>query len=68
MDNKIKFQSMEDYWATARLDYLRDIPMEAKKEIERIYREEIDPNFFANYFCSACYLNCIKRLINHFQI
>ena len=66
--NKEAFNALEDYWATVRIGYLREIPMPVKKEIERIYREEVDPGFLPNYFCSACFFAACERLIKYFKL
>ena len=66
--NKEKFKILEPWWSTVRIGYIREIPIDVKQEIERIYRAEIDPNFVANYYCKACYFDCIKRLIKFYDL
>jgi hypothetical protein len=68
LTNKDKFKELEPHWATVRLGYLREIPMEVKKEIESIYKSEIDSTFFANYYCKGCFYNIIERLIRFYDL
>lgn len=66
--NKDIFKELEPHWATVRVGYIRDIPTEVKKEIERIYKAEIDPTFLPNYFCNGCFFNAIERLIKYYGL
>ena len=53
---------------TVRVGYIRDISMEFKDELERIYKEEIDINWLPNRWCKACYYDAIRRLIIKFAL
>ena len=66
--NKEEFIKFEFDWGTARLDYVRTLLPETKLAIERIYREEIDPRWIPNQYCSSCYLTAIKRLIQLYDL
>lgn len=68
MGNKEKFISLESEWGTVRVGFIRELSQESKNEIERIYKEEIDPNWLPNKWCKACYFDAIKRLINWFKV
>lgn len=68
MGNKEKFISLESEWATVRVGFIRELSQESKNEIERIYKEEIDPSWLPNKWCKACYFDAIKRLINWFKL
>ena len=68
MGNKEKFISYENEWMTVRVGYIRDLSMEFKDELERIYKEEIDQNWFPNRWCKACYYDAIRRLIIKFKL
>jgi CRISPR/Cas system-associated exonuclease Cas4 (RecB family) len=66
--NKQSFLKYENEWMTVRVGYLREITTECKNEIERIYKEEIDPNWLPNKWCKACYYDAIRRLIIKFGV
>lgn len=68
MGNKEKFISYENEWMTVRVGYIRDLSMEFKDELERIYKEEIDINWLPNRWCKACYYDAIRRLIIKFAL
>lgn len=65
---KKEFIKFEFDWGTARLGYLRTMTHETKQAVERIYREEIDPRWLPNQYCSGCYLTAIKRLIELYEL
>ena len=60
--------SFESEWGIARLDQMRSLSPDAKAQIERIYREEIDPRWLPNKGCGSCYLPAIKRLIELYEL
>lgn len=64
--NRARFQAIESHWGTIRMGYLKSIEGEVKAEIESIYREELDPKWLPNRYCSGCYFNAVKDLIHHF--
>lgn len=64
--NRQKFQALEEHWGTVRIGHLKSLDAEIKLEIERIYKEELDPRWMPNRYCSGCYFNAIKDLILHF--
>ncbi len=66
--NKQAFINIEYHWHTVRADFLRSLEPDIKKEIERIYKEEIDAGWNPNYFCGGCFLKAIKQLIKHFEL
>lgn len=68
LTNKQKFASLEQHWATVRIGYIREIPPNVKDEIERIYKEDIEPTWLPNKYCKACYFDAIERLIKFYQL
>lgn len=66
--NKQKFIELEQWWATVRVGFIREIPNDVKDEFERIYKAEIDPNWLPNKYCKACYFDAIKRLIRFYDL
>ena len=64
--NRAKFIELEKYWGTVRLGFLNSLDGEIKLQIEHIYREELDPRWLPNKFCSGCYFNAVRDLIHHF--
>lgn len=64
--NRTKFLEIEQHWHTVRIGHLKSLDGEIILEIERIYKEEIDPRWLPNRYCSGCYFNAIKDLIQHF--
>ena len=64
--NRAKFQSLESHWGTVRIGHLRSLEGDVKAEIERIYKEELDPRWLPNRYCSGCYFKAIQDLILHF--
>jgi hypothetical protein len=58
--NKINFESVA-------LGFTRNIHHNVLSEYERIYRENIDPQFVLIYYCGACVFDMIKRLSNHYE-
>lgn len=67
-ENKAAFLAIEYHWHTIRHGFMRQMEMPAKNEIERIYKEEIEPNFLPNKVCGSCYMDAVKVLINHFKV
>lgn len=68
ISNKQKFAMLEQHWASVRLGYIREIPNDVKNEIERIYKEELEPTWLPNKYCKACYFTAIERLIRFFEL
>jgi len=68
MTNKEAFVKYENEWMTVKVGYIRDLSLEFKDELERIYKEEIDTNWFPNRWCKACYYDAIRRLIIKFEL
>lgn len=66
--NKSAFVQIEYYWHTVRHDQLRELPGDVKSEIERIYKEELDPKWLPNMYCKGCFFKAIKDLIYHFKL
>jgi hypothetical protein len=66
--NKQSFLILEPHWATVRIGYIRDLPLSAKDEIERIYKQEIEPTWLPNKWCNACYFDAIQRLIKWYEL
>ena len=64
--NRAQFMELEKYWGTVRLGFLNSLDGEIKLQIEHIYREELDPRWLPNKFCSGCYFNAVRDLIHHF--
>ncbi len=60
MNNKQTFVKYENEWMTVRNGFLRDLTMECKNEVERIYKEEVDINWLPNKWCKACYFDAIR--------
>jgi hypothetical protein len=68
MSNKQTFVKYEHEWMTVKSGFLREISTECKNEVERIYKEEIDINWFPNRWCKSCYYDAIRRLIIKFGL
>jgi len=66
--NKATFLAIEYYWHTVRIGYIREITAEVKIEIERIYKEQLDPTWLPNRYCKGCYFKAVQDLIYHFQL
>lgn len=66
--NKASFVAIENEWKTVRIGYIRNLSGEAKAEIERIYREELDQTWLPNRYCSGCYFKAVEELIYHFNL
>lgn len=66
--NRAAFLSIQYHWETVKIGYLREIDGVAKNEIERIYKEELDPKWLPNRYCKGCYFNAINDLIYHFKL
>ena len=64
--NRERFQALETQWDTVRVGHLKSLDAEVKIEIERIYKEEIDPKWLPNRYCGGCYFKAVKELIQHF--
>ena len=64
--NRRKFQELESHWGTVRIGHLKSLDGEVKVEIERIYKEELDPRWLPNRYCSGCYFKAVQDLIQHF--
>ena len=66
--NRAAFIAIEYHWATVKIGYLRELQIEGRNEIERIYREELDPNWLPNRYCKGCYFKAVEDLIYHFKL
>ena len=66
--NKQTFLKYESEWMTVKVGYIRDLSLEFRNELERIYKEEIDINWFPNRWCKSCYYDAIRRLIIKFGV
>jgi hypothetical protein len=66
--NREAFISIEHFWHTVRIGYIRDLDQLARYEIERIYREELDQSWLPNRYCSGCYFKAVEDLIHHFHL
>jgi len=64
--NRAKFMELEQHWSSVRLGYLKSLDAEIKMQIETIYKEELDPKWLPNKYCTGCYFNAVKDLILHF--
>jgi len=64
--NRAKFLELEQHWSSVRLGYLKSLDAEIKMQIETIYKEELDPKWLPNKYCTGCYFNAVKDLILHF--
>ena len=64
--NRAKFIELEQHWSSVRLGYLKSLDAEIKMQIETIYKEELDPKWLPNKYCTGCYFNAVKDLILHF--
>lgn len=67
-NNKEIFLKYENEWMSVKVGYIRELTMECKSEVERIYRQEIDQNWLPNKWCKACYFDAIRRLIIKFEL
>lgn len=67
-ENKTAFLAIEYHWHTIRHGFMRSMEGWVKDEIERIYKEEIEPNFLPNKVCGSCYMDAVKVLIKHFKV
>ena len=67
-NNKQTFLKYENEWMSVKVGYIRELTMECKSEVERIYRQEIDQNWLPNKWCKACYFDAIRRLIIKFDL
>jgi hypothetical protein len=68
MTNKQTFLKYENEWMTVKIGYIRDLSLEFKDQLERIYKEEIDQNWLPNRWCKSCYYDAIRRLIIKFGV
>ena len=66
--NRAKFKSLESHWGTVRIGHLKSLDADIRIELERIYREELDPKWLPNRYCSGCYFKAVQDLINHFYL
>ena len=66
--NKEKFIDLQYHWETVRVGFLKSLEPAVKNEIERIYKEEIDPRWLPNSYCKGCYFTAVQRLIEHFNL
>ena len=66
--NRAAFIAIEYHWATVKIGYLREIEIGSKNEIERIYKEELDPAWLPNRYCKGCYFKAVEDLIYHFKL
>jgi len=66
--NREAFIAIEYSWHTVRIGYIRDLDQQARYEIERIYREELDQSWLPNRYCSGCYFKAVEDLIHHFHL
>lgn len=66
--NKQTFLKYENEWMTVKVGYIRDLSLEFRNELESIYKEEIDTNWFPNRWCKSCYYDAIRRLIIKFEL
>lgn len=66
--NKAAFVAIENEWQTVRIGYIRELTMQGKNEIERIYKEELDQSWLPNRYCKGCYFKAVEDLIYHFKL
>ena len=66
--NKQAFIALQYHWETVKVGFLKSLEPDVKNEIERIYKEEIDPRWLPNTYCKGCYFTACQRLIEHFKL
>lgn len=51
------------HFEAARLGFTRNVPYEILQGYEAIYKKYLDPHFILTYWCGACVLDMLKRLV-----
>jgi hypothetical protein len=68
MDRKQDFINLEVYWGTVKVGFIRELPSEARIQIESIYKDVFKCEWLPNRYCKECYFKAIKELIEHFNL
>jgi hypothetical protein len=56
------------HWLTLRdAGYIKQIEYKDKKELEKVYQDEIDKNYHENLWCGACVADMIRRLYTTYE-
>lgn len=61
--NKAILKKNEEHWITLRdADYIKNLDASDVQELEKVYQEEVDANFFVNKWCNSCVSEMIRTL------
>ena len=61
--NKAILKKNEEHWITLRdADYIKNLDASDIEELQKVYQEEVDANFYVNKWCNSCVSEMIRTL------
>ena len=61
--NKAILKKNEQHWITLRdADYIKNLDNTDVEELQKVYQEEVDANFFVNKWCNSCVAEMVRTL------
>lgn len=61
--NKAILKKNEEHWITLRdADYIKNLDNTDVEELQKVYQEEVDANFFVNKWCNSCVAEMVRTL------
>lgn len=61
--NKAILKKNEEHWFTLRdADYIKNLDNYDIEELQKVYQEEVDANFYVNKWCNSCVSEMIRTL------
>jgi thiol-disulfide isomerase/thioredoxin len=61
--NKAILKKNEEHWITLRdADYIKNLDASDIEELQKVYQQEVDANFFVNKWCNSCVAEMIRTL------
>lgn len=61
--NKAILKKNEQHWITLRdADYIKNLDASDIEELQKVYQEEVDANFYVNKWCNSCVSEMVRTL------
>ena len=61
--NKAILKKNEEQWITLRdADYIKNLDASDIEELQKVYQEEVDANFYVNKWCNSCVSEMVRTL------
>lgn len=61
--NKAILKKNEEHWITLRdADYIKNLDASDIEELQKVYQEEVDADFYVNKWCNSCVSEMVRTL------